>query len=252
MIALTHSVTPSLARCELTFLAREPIDLARARAQHGTYRKLLGECGAIVRELSTSPDHPDAVFVEDTAVVLDELAVVASMGVASRHAEVQGMRGVLAEYRDVAAIAPPATLEGGDVLRVGRRLFVGLTGRTNAAGANALERLVAPHGYRVVRVPVRGCLHLKSACTALDDDTLLANPAIVALEPFAGVRVVRVPDDEPRGANALRLGGTVCLSAAFPRTAELVARLGFDVRTTDISEFEKAEAAMTCLSLLLA
>ena len=252
MLALVHAAGDALAHCELTFVARAPIDVARARAQHAAYGELLRACGVRVHAVNVSPEHADAVFIEDAAVVLDELAVATSMGAPSRRAEVDHLLPVLATHRRVVRIELPATLEGGDVLRVGRRLFVGLSPRTNAAGAAALSRVAEPFGYRVVPVRAQGCLHLKTACTALDDATLLLNPAWVDAASFPGMRPLAVPASEPFAANVLRLGTTLCASASHPRTAGILAGAGYDVRTVDISELEKAEAGMTCLSVLIA
>lgn len=251
MLAITHSVPDGLASCELTFLERRPIDLARAQKQHRDYCDLLRRCGAEVRTVDVAMDHADAAFVEDTALVLDEVAVAASLGAASRQAEVDRMVPVLAAHRRVVRIEPPATLEGGDVLRLGRTLFVGLSRRTNRQGVTALTAIVVPLGYRVVPVPVHGCLHLKTACTAIGDTALLGNAAWIDRAPFAGLEWIDVPAGEPGGGNTLGVGDAVCLSASFPRTADLLRARGCDVRTVAIDEFEKAEAGMTCLSLLI-
>jgi dimethylargininase len=250
-IALTHAVGPRLCECALTFVARRPIDLARARRQHAQYRRLLESCGAEVRTVDVNRDEPDGVFVEDVAVVLDEVAIAGAMGTPSRLGEVERMIPVLAEHRRVLRIEA-GRLEGGDVLRVGRRLFAGRSTRTDERGIDSLRRLVAPFDYEVVPVDVRGCLHLKTACTALDERTLIANPGWADPRPFAGFEVLEVAPDEPGAANTLRLGGAVCMPASQPRTAARVAARGFDVRTIDIGEFEKAEAGVTCLGLLFA
>jgi dimethylargininase len=184
-------------------------------------------------------------------VVLDEVAVLCSMGAESRRGERAGVERELLRYREVRRIELPATLEGGDVLRVGRRLLVGLSARTNRAGAEALEAVVQRFGYRVLPVPVRGCLHLKTACTALPDDTLLVNPCWVDLAALEGFRTVRVPVDEPWAANTLTAGETVLLAAEYPRTAHLLRRRQLDVRPVALSELAKAEGAVTCMALLL-
>lgn len=251
MIALTHLPSPDLARCQLTYVARAPIDPARAVRQHEDYRQALAECGADVRTLDVNRDWPDSVFIEDVAVVLDEVAVLASMGAPSRRGEPAGAAAVLGEYREVRRVEPPATLEGGDVLRVGRRLLVGRSSRTNAAGISALAAIARPFGYAVTVVPVCDCLHLKTACTALDDRTLLVNPAWVDVRELDEFRRVPVPPGEPWAANVARVGGAVCLAAGQPRTADVVRRLGFAVREIDLTEFAKAEGGVTCLSLLL-
>jgi len=251
-IALTRDVSPALARCELTFLPREAIDLERAVVQHAAYGRLLESLGLEVRRLPADPAYPDCCFVEDTAVVLDEVAVLAHPGAPSRRGEVEAVAAALEGHRPLARVPPPARLDGGDVLVLGRRLYVGVSGRTDAAGAEALRRIVEPLGYGVVPVRVTGCLHLKSAVTAIDDETVLANPDWFDTAPLEGLDVVRVPDSEPGAANVLRAAGSVIAHAGFPRTIDLLAARGVDVRAIDVSEFLKAEAGVTCKSLVFA
>jgi dimethylargininase len=236
---------------ERTHVARVPIDFNRAVLQHGEYCQLLSDCGVGVQTLDVNGDFPDGTFIADTAVVLDEVAVLASMGTAARRGEPAGVEPELRKYRELHRLEPPATLEGGDVLRVGRTLLVGESSRTNRAGISALEAVVGRYGYRVVAVPVRDCLHLQTACTALPDGRLLVNPSWLALGALAGYQTLRVPEDEPWAANTLLVGDTVCLEADHGRTAELLQRSGFDVRTISLSEFAKAEGGLTCLSLLV-
>ena len=250
LIALTRAVPPSIAGCEVTFIEREPIDFHLAVEQHEGYCAALRRCGVEVKRLPANTSYPDSCFVEDTAIVVDELAVISSMGVASRRGESAAIEPELARYRELAHIRPPATIEGGDVLRVGKSLFVGLSNRTNAQGAEELSRLLRPGGYDVFPVNMKNCLHLKSACTALDDETLLINPQWIDLEPFEGYNLTFTPDDEPWAANTLRVADRVFLQAGFPRTVELVQRLGQRIEILDISEFRKAEAALTCLSII--
>ncbi len=251
MIVVTRVPSEALVDCELTYVAREPIDLARALVQHQAYNHALRLCGAEVEVLPAAADLPDAVFVEDTAVVLDELAVVTWPASPARQTEVALIEPVLRGWRDVAHVMPPATLEGGDVLRHGRTLFVGWSVRTNRAGIDSLRSLAEPLGYQVVPVAVTGCLHLKTACTALDDRTVLINPAWIDPEPFAALHQVLVDPAEPWGGNVLRLNGRVLMNQAFPRTLDQVTRLGYDVIGVDISEFLKAEAGLTCMSLMV-
>jgi dimethylargininase len=250
MLALTHVPSPSLAQCQLTYVAPAPIDYGRAVQQHEAYCQMLRRAGSDVRTLDVNHDLPDSVFIEDTAVVLDEVALLASMGASTRRAEPAGIEPELRRYREVERVEPPATLEGGDVLRIGRTLLVGLSSRTNAAGVEALQRIGRRFGYDVRPVPVGRCLHLKSACAALPDGRLLVNPDWMDSRAFREFDVVRVPIAEPDGANLLLLGTRVCLPLAHPQTAELVRQLGFEAETVDISEFAKAEGCVTCLSLL--
>ncbi|MBN9518303.1 dimethylargininase [bacterium] len=248
--AITRAPGPELARCELTHLPREPIDPALALTQHRAYQAALRDAGLHVIELPADPAHPDGVFVEDTAVVLDELAVLTRPTPASRRGEGAAVASALAPFRPVTALPPDAFLEGGDVLRVGRTLFVGLSGRTGAAGVQALAEVVGPHGYAVVPVRVTGCLHLKSAVCALDDRTVLLNPAWVSTEPFASLLRVKVPVSEPFAANVLRLPGGILLSTAYPTTEVLLRGHGHRVITIDVSELHKAESGLTCMSLV--
>lgn len=249
-LALVHAVGDRLGECELTFLHRQRIDVARARTQHAAYCDLLRRCGIEVVVLDVSPEHPDAVFIEDTAVVLDELVVGASMGTPARRGEVEPVLASLARGRTVR-LDLPAALEGGDVLRVDRTLVVGRSPRTNAAGVEAFTEAVTPLGYEVVEVHVHGCLHLKTACTALDDHTLLVNPEWVDVAAVADFDLVPVAGGEPFAANVLRLRDVLVASASHPRTLARLRAAGHDVAPVDISELEKAEAGVTCLSLLL-
>jgi dimethylargininase len=250
-LALTHLPSPALDHGLRTHVGRNPVDFGRALRQHADYCEMLRQCGAVVRILDVSRDLADSVFVEDTAVVLDEVAVLASMGDEARRTEPAGIERVLREYRQVERIEPPATLEGGDVLRVGRTLLVGLSGRTNAAGVSALEAVARRYNYDVRAIAVRGCLHLKTACTALDERRLLVNPAWLDVSRLRDFELVRVADSETWAANALRVGDTICLAAGHECTAQGIRQFGHDVLLTDISEFAKAEGGMTCLSLLI-
>jgi dimethylargininase len=252
MIALTHVPSPQMESCELTHISRSPIDSALALRQHEAYCEMLRRRSTEVRTLDVNLPLPDCAFIEDTAVVLDEVAVLASMGAESRRAEPAGIAPMLRQYRELERIELPATLEGGDVLRVGKKLLVGLSSRTNVAGVTALETVANRHGYTVLSVPVRGCLHLKTACTALPDGSLLINPAWVDIKALRGFELLPVPETEPWAANVLLVGEHVCFAASHPQTAELVRSRGFKVQSVDLSEFAKAEAGVTCLSLLLA
>jgi dimethylargininase len=251
MIALTHVPSPNLEDGQRTHVGRVPIDHDLAERQHREYCAVLRGCGADVRVLDVNRDLPDSTFIEDTAIVLDEVAVLASMGVQARRSEVDGIELELQKYRALQRILPPATIEGGDVLRLGRTLLAGVSARTNALGLQALEAIVRRYGYRVLPVPVRGCLHLKTACTALPDGGLLVNPSWLDLVAVRGFAVVPVPEEEPWAANTLPVGDSVCLAGEHVRTADLLRRRGLDIRTVHLSEFAKAEGCVTCLSLLL-
>jgi dimethylargininase len=235
----------------LTFINREPINFDQAVRQHQNYQQLPRSLGVSVTQIPAQEDCPDCCFIEDTAVVLDELAVITRPGSEARRREVVGVVPIVRKYRkEIVAIEPPATLEGGDVLRVGRKLFVGMTERTNRQGIEALRGFVAPHGYAVYSVNVPGALHLKSVCTAVDEHTILAEPSRLDLSAFSEFDVIEVPPQEWMAANILLVNQTVCVHSGFGETQRLLQRRGFDVRTVDISEFLKAEAGLTCMSLI--
>ncbi len=250
-VALTRPVPASLFDCELTHLARTPIDVARASAQHDAYEAALAAVGCQVRRLPAADDLPDSVFVEDVAIVLDEVAIITRPGAESRRGERASVAPVLSEYRELLTIAAPGTLDGGDVLRLGRTLYVGLSTRTNEDGARQLGRLLRRFGYGVRSVQTDGCLHLKSAITALPGDRVLLNPSWVDARVFESVEAVHVAPDEPHAANVLRVGDAVVCAAAHTRTIAGLRGRGYDVTSVDVSELAKAEAGVTCCSLLI-
>jgi dimethylargininase len=251
MRALVREVSPQLARCELTHLEREGIDPARASRQHGSYTQALQALGCTLEWLPTLPDHPDSVFVEDTAVVLPEVAVVTRPGASSRRGETTSVAMALERHRRVAGITEPGCLDGGDVLEIGRTLYVGISGRTNDAGVTQLAELLSPYGYRVQAIAVDGCLHLKSAVTFIPPDVLLVNPDWVEPAAFGKLRVIAVEESEAYGANTLSIGGTTLVSAAYPETRRRLEKTGVSTQVLDVSELHKAEGALTCMSLLL-
>jgi dimethylargininase len=250
LIALTREVSPTLADCQLTHLAREPIDIERARFQHRAYEQALAALGCRVERLPAKPDLPDAVFVEDTAVVVEELAVITRPGATSRRPETDSMAVALAPYRGLAVVAAPGTLDGGDVLRLGHQVFVGRSSRSNDAGAASLRSALEPFGYSVSSVAFDGCLHLKSAATEVASGTLLVNPAWVEPGVFGAKRVVEIDPAEPFAANALRVGAAVLFPTAFPRTRRRLEARGSRVVEVDLSELAKAEGAVTCCSVV--
>lgn len=249
-IALTRQVSSAIERCELTHVQRAPIDIGRARKQHHDYEQLLRRLGCQVETLPEEPELPDSVFVEDTAIVLEEVAVITRPGAPSRRPETSTIAGALARYRKLLRIEAPGTLDGGDVLLIDRTLYVGTSGRSNRDAIEQLTALLAPLGYHVRPVPVRGCLHLKTAVTQVAEGRLLINPDWVDRAEFAGMRYVEVDGAEPFGANAVLIGDQVIYPASHPRTAERLRRLGIPVHTVEMSETEKAEGGVSCCSLL--
>lgn len=250
LTAITRGVSPLLAQCELTWLDREPIEVGLAVAQHDAYERALAEAGARVVALPALDGYPDCVFVEDPALVLDEIAVITTMGAASRRGERDSLAEALAPFRPVLRMSGPGKLEGGDVMRIGHALFVGLSHRTDADGIAELAALSAPYGYKVVAVPLRNCLHLKSACTSIGDGTVLINPEWVDAGAIAEYRFLAVDAAEAAAANALRVGSTVLMPSAYPRTAASLREHGFAVRELNLSELLKAESGVTCSSLV--
>ena len=252
MIAFTRAVPSTIVGCELTHLAREPIDLAVAVAQHERYEVALREVGMSVTRVPARDDLPDSVFVEDTAIVLDEIAVMTRPGAPKRRDEVESVRDVLAAHRPLASISEPSTLDGGDVLVLDRDVYVGLTARSSLSGVQQLRAILSPLGYTVRAVPVGGCLHLKSAVTRAGARLLVVNPEWVDPATFAGWETLPVDSREPHAANVLWLGSVTIVPEAFERTNARLAR-ATDVRLVPVpaSELAKAEGGVTCCSLIL-
>jgi len=250
LTAITREVSESINNCELSCHAREPIDVAKAIAQQKAYQDCLAELGVQVVSLPAEPELPDAVFVEDPAVVVDEVAVISIMGAPSRRPEARSLADVLSRYRPIKFLREPATLDGGDVLCVGRRVFAGLSQRTNWEGIAQLRDVLREFDYQVQPVEVKGCLHLKSACSYIGNDTVLINRSWIDAERFRGFQLLDVPDEEPAAANALLIKDVVIIPASFPETRALLEQRGFRVRTIDLSELQKAEAGGTCTSLI--
>lgn len=251
LLACTRAVSPTLADCELTHLGRQPLDVARAVQEHAAYEALLARLGATVQRLPPEPGLPDAVFVEDTATVLDEIAIITRPGAASRRPEIGSTASALAAHRPLAHIQAPGTLDGGDVLVAGRRLYVGLSTRTSRAAVEQLAGTLRPLDYEVIPVAFAGCLHLKSGVTRVADGLLLVNPDWVDPKVFRGHRAVAVDPAEPHAANALALGGAVIHPAHHPRTRARLEAEGLRVEPLAMTELAKAEAGVTCCSLLL-
>jgi dimethylargininase len=250
LTAITRGVSPAMASCELTFMPRAPIHLAKAIEQHRSYEQVLEKSGAHVISLSAEPNLADSMFVEDPAMVLDEIAIIFPLGTESRRAEAASLAKVLSQFRELKYVQLPGTAEGGDILRVRRSLFAGLSKRTNEDGVRQLKTIVGEYDYTVTAVPVTGCLHLKSAVTSLGRNTLLANRKWFDASCMPGFDWIDVAPEEPHAANALGFGDTVILPASFPLTRTRIEERGFKVLPLDISELQKAESGLTCSSLL--
>jgi len=240
-IAITRALSPEIGRCELSYIERQPIDYRRAAAQHEEYERRLAAHGCTIVHVAPAPDMPDGVFVEDAAVVLDDIAIVTRPGAESRRGETSSVAAVLKRYRKLRFVEAPATLDGGDVLAIDGKLYIGVSQRTNEAAVAQLK---------AIAVRFRNCLHLKSAVTQIDARTLLLNPEWVDGSQFRRFDVIAVDEQEPFAANALRIGDALLYSSSYPRTRRLLERRGFHVETLDLDELEKAEAGVTCCSLV--
>ena len=252
MIAFTRAVPSTIVGCELTHLQRAPIDLAVAVEQHERYEAALRGAGISVTRVPARDDLPDSVFVEDTAIVLNEIAVLTRPGATTRRGEVESVREMLAAHRPLASIAEPATLDGGDVLVLDRDVYVGLTARSTLSGVQQLRAILSPLGYTVRAVPVGGCLHLKSAVTRAGSRLLVLNPEWVDPGTFDGWEAQPVDSREPHAANVLWLGSVTIVPEAFERTNARLAR-ATDAKLVPVpaSELAKAEGGVTCCSLIL-
>lgn len=250
-VALVREVSPSISQCELTHVERVPISYQRAVAQHEAYIGLLAALGCTIERLPGLPDAPDAVFVEDTAIVLPEIAIVTRPGAESRRIETASTADVLSRYRPLVTIEAPGTIDGGDVLVHRSTVYVGASSRSNAEGTRQLTECVAAFGYEVRSVPLNDCLHLKSAACFAADGFLLFNPAWVDGHAFEAALRLPVHPDEPAAANVLRVGQTVVLDASHGHMADALRALGLQVHPVDLSELAKAEGAVTCCSVLV-
>ncbi len=250
LIAVTRAVSPTIVECELTYRPRDPIHVAQAEVEHAFYEETLRSLGATVVRAPPEPTLPDAVFVEDTALVLDEAAVITRPGSPTRRREIESIGTVLSAYKRLRFIQSPGTLDGGDVLLVGRTLYVGLSSRTNREGISQLQMLLNDWGYEVIPVQVNGCLHLKSAVTQVAEHLLLINARWVRPECFGSMGMVAVAPAEPDGANALRIGTAVIYPSHYPETAERLDRAGVRVVPVPCAELAKAEGGVTCCSVL--
>ena len=250
-IAITREVSRSIANCQLTHLDRIPIDLGRAQRQHHVYEQALRNAGWEVITLPEEPELPDSVFVEDTAIILDGLAVITRPGAESRRPETKSIERALSRLLPVVTMSDAARLDGGDVLVVGKKIFVGLSSRSTQSAVDELARLTRPLAYEVRAVEVEACLHLKSAVTCLDEQTVLIHPQWIAAALFDDYRRIEVHPSEPDGANCVNLGNSILHGTAYPRTRARIEAAGFEVDAIPLDELAKAEGAATCCSLLI-
>jgi len=249
-IAITRQVSPAINQCELTHIAREMIDYERACAQHKQYEDALRSLGMDVISLEAEPGLPDSVFVEDVALVLDECAIMLNPGASSRRPEVASVEKALAPYRDIFRIQPTGTIDGGDILRVGKTIYVGLSGRSTDNAIGQLKAILEPRGYQVRAVSVTSCLHLKSAVTQVGEDTLLINPQWVSKGDFQGMYFIEIDPSEPYAANAVLVNSTIIYPSSFPKTRAKLEGVGINLLLVDADELAKAEGAVTCCSLI--
>jgi dimethylargininase len=249
-IAITRQVSPAINQCELTHIVREPINYERACAQHRQYEKALRRLGLDVISLDAKPTLPDSVFVEDVALVLDECAIMLNPGATSRRPEVVSVEKTLTPYRKIYRIQPPATVDGGDILTVGKTIYVGLSSRSMDEAIEQMKASLEPCGYEVRGVRVTGCLHLKSAVTQVGEDTLLINPEWASKEDFPGMQFIEVDPTESYAANVVLVDETIIYSSSFPKTRAKLQEAGIRMVIVDADELAKAEGALTCCSLI--
>jgi dimethylargininase len=250
LIAITRAPSSRMHAGERTYVDEAPIDADLAIRQHEGYEDALRGCGARVIRLGGDCDLPDCVFVEDTAIVLDEVAVLMSMGARSRRGEVPAIEAALREFRPIARVGMPATIDGGDVVVSGRDVFVGLSQRTNQEAIGRLRSILAPFDYRVTAVPVLRCLHLKSACSALPDGRMFVNADLIDASPLRDREIVPVPSGEELAGDVLVIGDRIIVSDAFSESIARLSSLGWTVIPVSVSEFAKAEGGVTCMSLV--
>ena len=250
LTAITREINTAIGSCELTFLPRASIDADLASQQHQHYQSVLSSLGCEIVIVPTEPGLADSVFIEDTAIVLDEVAVLCRPGAASRLPEVAGVEGVLQHYRTLASIQSPGTLDGGDLLRIGKIIYAGLSTRSNQSGIEQLRGIVAEYGFSVKTVETTKCLHLKSAVSEIAPGSLLINSDWISRSAFGDCELIDIDKEEAHAANALLVGRSVIYPTSFPRTMDRLVTRGINVTPVDLSELQKAEGAVTCCSLI--
>lgn len=250
-IAITRKISSRFNECEITHIERTPIDLNIARQQHKAYVQVLSELGCQVIELNEEPHLPDSVFVEDAAFILPEVAVITRPGADSRKPEIESIIPALAPYRPLLHVSAPASVDGGDVLVLGKQIFIGMSTRSNPQAVQQLNQLLAPYDYTVTGVQMTDCLHLKTAVAKVDDSTLLINRHWVAPSYFPGFDLLDVDASEPFAANCLPVRGSIIYPTTFPNTRKQLEEKGFRIAAVDLSELAKAEGAVTCCSLII-
>lgn len=250
-IAITREISPRFNECEITHIDRTPIDLELARAQHHEYVQALKTIGCDVIALPAESDLPDSVFVEDAAFILPEVAVITRPGADSRKPETESILHALTPLINHVQLQEPATLDGGDVLVLGKDIYIGLSTRSNQAAIEQLSKLLGEYGYTIRGVQMHDCLHLKTAVTRVDDKTLLINPNWVDTHHFENFKWIEVDTSEPFAANCLPVGDFIIYPTSFPKTRARLEAAGYKVAAVDVSELAKAEGAVTCCSLIL-
>ncbi len=244
--AVVRDVPDTYDECIRTTNAR--IDVERARRQHDEYCRGLQNLGLRLIRIPGDNAYPDCVFVEDPAIVVGDQAIVGGMGVRTREGEERAVRRALARYKRVADVEPPGCLEGGDVLQIGNRMLVGLSKRTNAAAIGQLRSLLSKE-YEVVPVRIRETLHLKSVCAYLGAERVLLRPGHFDRRVLGGLEPILVPEAEARAANCLALNDRAMMPAGYPKTRRRLADAGFDVVEVSVTEFEKGDGGVSCLSI---
>lgn len=251
VIAITREISPRFDECEITHIERTPIDLNLARAQHHAYVNALKELGCDVIELPAEADLPDSVFVEDTAFILPEVAVITRPGADSRKPETESIIRALSPHIRLVHVREPATVDGGDVLVLGKNIYIGLSTRSNQEAINQLNDLLCDYGYSVKGVQLHDCLHLKSAVTRMNDTTLLINKNWVDANCFKNYDLIEIDPAELYAANSLPVGESIIYPTAFPKTRAKLEEKGYKIMAVGVSELAKAEGAVTCCSLII-
>jgi len=246
--AVVRPVPDSYDRCVRTNV--EKIDVAFAKRQHAEYCKALKKLGLKLIWIEGDNTLPDSCFVEDTAVILGEKAIICNMKVKSRVKEVVEVAIALEKLKEIHYVKPPATIDGGDVLRIEDKVFVGLTTRTNLYAVHQLREILENSNLEIVLVKVHNVLHLKSACTYLGDNYVVLSKGHFDTDVLRDYKRIMVSRGEEYVADCLAVNGTVLMARGYPKTKKLVEKEGFFVKELEVSEFRKGEGALTCLSII--
>jgi dimethylargininase len=248
--AIVRDVPESFRESVSVLNTSHDIDLEIAKMQHLKYCNTLSKLGINIIRLDTDDSLPDCCFTEDIIAIADDIAIITNPGIQSRVAETKALEKTLSVFKDVFRITSPGTIEGGDVLKIEKTIYIGISSRTNMEGIRQFTSILEPRGYWIKPVEIRNTLHLKSVCTYLGNRRIILAEGYFDINVFSGFEKIIVPREEEYCANCLFVNNRVLIPKGFPKTKALIEAKGLIVSELEMSEFRKADGAVTCLSVI--